>query len=99
MDTYKLRDLGVTVGMFQDFDTFRQVIDYVFKTHSYHQALFIFGLDSVEDLCEALTDDKGMFSEDKAKDLCMDNLDGIDADDDDPESEWGDSMYDRAVGK
>ena len=37
--------------------------------------------------------------EDNAKSLCMDALDGVDEEDDDPEAEWGDQMYDRAAGK
>ena len=34
-----------------------------------------------------------------AQDLCMQELDGEDVDDEDPEAEWGDHQYDQAVGK
>ena len=51
------------------------------------------------DLSEAITNDKGEFDEDLAKDLCMDCLDGEDVDDEDPEAEWGDEMYCRQAGK
>lgn len=47
---------------------------------------------------DALSENGGDF-EDSAKSLCMDALDGVDEDDDDPEAEWGDHMYDRAAGK
>lgn len=94
MDAYKLRDLGITVGMFQEYSTFEEVLDTLFKP-----ALDKLGLNSIQDLVEELTDDNGQVNEDKAMKLCMDNLDGINADDDAPEAEWGDSMYDHAAGK
>ena len=99
MEINELNDLDVTVGKGCDFDTFKQVIDYIFETYSYKKALEILGLDDVQELAEALTDKKGMFEEDLASDLCMEQLDGIDAEDDDPKAEWDDEMYDRAAGK
>lgn len=99
MDTYKLIDLKATVGMFGDFSNFKDVIDYVFETNPYKKALNMFGFDDVQDLSEALTDEHGIFREDLAEDLCMDCLNGVEADEEDLEDEWGDEMYDRAAGK
>lgn len=99
MDTYRLNDLQATVGMFGDFSNFKDVIDYIFETNPFKKALDIFGCDDVQDLSEALTNSKGEFDEDLAKDLCMDCLDGVDEDDEDPEAEWGDEMYCRVAGK
>lgn len=100
MDTYILRDLdGATVGFLQDFPNFKDVIDWIFATHPYKRALDMLGLDDCEDLSEALVDDHGQFSEDRAMQLCMENLDGVNADEDDPEAEAGDEKYARAAGK
>ena len=99
MDTYRLNDLKATVGMFGDFTNFKDVIDFIFETNPFKKALDIFDCDDVGDLSEAITNDKGEFDEDLAKDLCMDCLDGEDVDDEDPEAEWGDEMYCRAAGK
>ena len=99
MDTYRLNALKATVGMFGDFTNFKDVIDFIFETNPFKKALDIFDCDDVGDLSEAITNDKGEFDEDLAKDLCMDCLDGVDEDDEDPEAEWGDEMYCRAAGK
>lgn len=99
MDTYRLNDLKATVGMFGDFTHFKDVIDFIFETNPFKKALDIFGCDDVGDLSEAITNDKGEFDEDLAQDLCIDCLDGENVDDEDPEAEWGDQMFDRAVGK
>lgn len=99
MDTYKLEKIDATVGMFGDFTNFRDVIDWVLANCPYKKALEIFCCDDIADLAEATTDEQGMFSEDAAKDLCMDCLDGTDEADDDPKAEWGDEMYCRQAGK
>lgn len=99
MDTYRLNDLKATVGMFGDFTNFKDVIDFIFETNPFKKALDIFDCDDVGDLSEAITNDKGEFDEDLAKDLCIDCLDGENVDDEDPEAEWGDEMYCRAAGK
>ena len=96
---YKLDDLQATVGKGQDFPTFLSVVDYVFEANNFGNALKIFDLTDVSDLAEAITDTTGHYSEDAAKELCLDRLDGHDIEDDDPEAEWGDEMYDRAAGK
>ena len=96
---YKLDDLQATVGKGQDFPTFLSVVDYVFEANNFGNALKIFDLTDVSDLAEAITDTTGHYSEDAAKELCLDRLDGHDIKDDDPEAEWGDEMYDRAAGK
>lgn len=99
MDTYKLREINATVGMFGDFTNFKDVIDYVLENYPYKKALRMLSCDDIQDLAESITDDQGIFSEDAAQDLCMSCLDGVDAEDDDPEGEWGDEMYCRAAGK
>lgn len=99
MDTYKLNYLNATVGMFGDFSNFKDVIDYVFEINTYKKALDIFGCDDIQDLSETVTNDQGMFDDEKARQLCMDCLDGEDLDDEDPKAEWGDEMYCRAAGK
>lgn len=92
MDGYKLNKLGITVGMFDsDYQTFLDVLNQLVK---FDPRL---GIDSVEDLVNALS--VSGFDEDKAQELCMQELDGEDADDEDPEAEWGDEMYCRAAGK
>ena len=99
MDTYKLNYLNATVGMFGDFSNFKDVIDYVFENTTYKKALDIFGCDDIQDLSESVTNDQGIFDDEKARQLCMDCLDGEDLDDEDPEAEWGDEMYCRQAGK
>ena len=99
MDTYKLNYLNATVGMFGDFSNFKDVIDYVFESNPYKKSLDIFGCDDIQDLSEAVTNDQGAFDDEKARQLCMDCLDGEALDDEDPEAEWGDEMYCRAAGK
>lgn len=91
MDGYKLEKLGIKVGMFGDETTFLDVLNELVK---FDPRL---GIDSVEDLVNALS--KSGYNEDMAKDLCMDELDGVDIDDEDPEADWGDQMYCRQAGK
>lgn len=93
MDVYKLQKIDTTVGMFQDASSFHEVLNGLIKIDPR------LGIDDIQDLVEALTDDQGNFDEEAAKDLCMENLDGVDAEDDDPKAEWGDEMYCRAAGK
>lgn len=88
MDTYLLRELHATVGMFGDFTNFKDVIDHIFSTNNYKDALEIFGCDDIQDLTEQLVDDGGVFSEEKAQELCMSSLDGISEDDYDPKVGW-----------
>lgn len=92
MDGYKLRKIDATVGMFADFTSFKDVLNDMVKIDPR------LGIDDVQDLTDALSENGGDF-EDSAKSLCMDALDGVDEDDDAPEAEWGDGMYDRAAGK
>lgn len=99
MDTYKLNDIDATVGMFADFSNFKDVIDWVFANYPYKKALEMFSCDDIQDISEAVTNNKVQFDEDLAKELCLQELDGEDADDEDPEAEWGDEMYCRAAGK
>lgn len=99
MDTYKLNDIDATVGMSGDFSNFKDVIDWVFTNYSYQKALEMFSCDDIQDISEAVTNDKGEFDEDLAKELCLEALDGEDVDDIDPEAEWGDEMRDRLAGK
>lgn len=91
MDVYKLEKLGIKVGMFGNETTFLDVLNGLVKIDPR------LGIDNVEDLVNALS--KSGYNDDMAKDLCMQELDGEDADDEDPEAEWGDEMYDRAAGK
>lgn len=91
MDGYKLNKLGITVGMFGDDTTFLDVLNGLVKIDPK------LGIDNVEDLVNALSESG--FDDDMAQDLCMQELDGEDADDEDPEAEWGDEMYCRAAGK
>ena len=99
MDTYKLNYIDATVGMFADFSNFKDVIDWVFTNYPYKKALEMFSCDDIQDISEAVTNNKGQFDEDLAKELCMQELDGEDVGDEDPEAEWGDEMYCRAAGK
>lgn len=99
MDTYRLNDIDATVGMSADFSNFKDVIDWVFTNYPYKKALEMFSCDDIQDISEAVTNDKGQFDEDLAKELCLQELDGEDVDDEDPEAEWGDEMYCRAAGK
>ena len=92
MDGYKLRKIDATVGMFTDFTSFKDVLNDMVKIDPR------LGIDDVQDLTDALSENGGDF-EDNAKSLCMDALDGVDEDDDDPEAEWGDQMYCRQAGK
>lgn len=91
MDTYKLKDLGITVGMFGDDTTFLDILNGMVKIDPR------LGIDNVEDLVDQLS--KSGFDEDAAKDLCMDQFDGEDMDDENPEADWGDQMYCREAGK
>lgn len=91
MDVYKLEKLGIKVGMFGNETTFLDVLNGLVKIDPR------LGIDNVEDLVNALS--KSGYDDDMGKDLCLDELDGVDADDDDFETEWGDEMYDRAAGK
>uniref|UniRef100_UPI003F56D34C hypothetical protein n=1 Tax=Lactobacillus acidophilus TaxID=1579 RepID=UPI003F56D34C len=91
MDVYKLEKLGIKVGMFGNDTTFLDVLNGLVKIDPR------LGIDSVEDLVNELSDSG--YDPDKAKDLCIQELDGVDADEEDPEAEWGDEMYDRVVGK
>ena len=94
MGTYKLDKLdGVTVGFLGTVTNFTDVIDDLVKIDPR------LGVDSITDLFEYITDDAGNIDEDKAKELCMDNLDGEDIDDEDAEARWGDQMYCRQAGK
>ena len=92
MDGYKLRKIDATVGMFGDFTTFKDVLNKMIKIDPR------LGIDDTEDLVDALNENGGDF-EDAAKNLCMDALDGVDEEDDDPEAEWSDEMYCRQAGK
>lgn len=91
MGVYKLQKLGIKVGMFGDEITFLDVLNELVK---FDPRL---GIDSVEDLVNALS--KSGYNEDMARDLCMQELDGEDADDEDPKVDWGDQMYCRQAGK
>lgn len=92
MGVYKLQKLGIKVGMFGNETTFLDVLNELVK---FDPRL---GIDSVEDLVNALS--KSGYNDDMAKDLCMQELDGEDADDEeDPELNWGDQMYCRQAGK
>lgn len=91
MDVYKLEKLGIKVGMFGNETTFLDVLNGLVKIDPR------LGIDNVEDLVNALS--QSGYDDDMGKDLCLDELDGVDADDDDFEKEWGDEMYDRAAGK
>lgn len=91
MDVYKLEKLGIKVGMFGNETTFLDVLNGLVKIDPR------LGIDNVEDLVNALS--QSGYDDDMGKDLCLDELDGVDADDDDFETEWGDEMYDRAAGK
>lgn len=99
MNRYYLKDLEATVGKGEDFKTFEEVIDYMLESMPFEKVLKIFGCDGIADLTEVLTGLNGCFSEEAAQDLCMDCLDGADSENEDFKSEWGDQMYDRAVGK
>ena len=91
MGVYKLQKLGIKVGMFGNETTFLDVLNGLVKIDPR------LGIDNVEDLVNALS--QSGYDDDMGKDLCLDELDGVDADDEDPEAEWGDEMYDRAAGK
>ncbi len=91
MDVYKLEKLGIKVGMFGNETTFLDVLNELVKIDPR------LGIDNVEDLVNALS--QSGYDDDMGKDLCLDELDGVDTDDDDFETEWGDEMYDRAAGK
>lgn len=80
MGDYKLREIDATVGMFGDFTNFKDVIDWLLAAKGFKRGLEMLGLDDVEDLSEALVDDQGCFDEDRAMQLCMDNLDGVSGD-------------------
>ena len=99
MDTYKLNDINATVGTEADFKNFKDVIDWVFFNYPYKKALEMLCCDGIQDISEAVTNDKGQFDEEAAKGLCMDGLDGEDIDDENPKTEWGDQMYCRQAGK
>lgn len=96
MDGYKLKGLNDTkVGMFEaEYSSFEELLDAMFEP-----ALDKLGVNGIADLAERLTDKQGSFSEDNAKDLCMDAFDGVDEDDEDPATDWGDQMYARQAGK
>lgn len=92
MDTYKLRDIGATVNTFGDeYHTFSDALNDMIKIDPR------LDINDVQDLVDTLGGYKDF--EESAKELCMKKLDGVDEDDDDPEAEWGDRMYDRAAGK
>lgn len=91
MDTYKLNDIDATVGKFGNYTNFTAAVSDLVKIDPRLH------IDSLDDLIVALTGQD--IDEDKARDLCMQELDGEDVDDEDPETEWGDEMYDRAAGK
>ena len=91
MDVYKLEKLGIKVGMFGNETTFLDVLNGLVKIDPR------LGIDNVEDLVNALS--KSGYDDDMGKDLCLDELDGVDADEDDFETEWGDEMYCRQAGK
>lgn len=99
MNRYYLKDLEATVGKGEDFETFEEVIDYMLESMPFKKVMKIFSCDGIANLTESLTGEHGFFNEIAAKDLCMDCLDGVDIEDEDFKSEWGDQMYDRAVGK
>ncbi len=99
MDTYLLRDLHATVGMFGDFTNFKDVIDHIFETNEFKRALDIFGCDDIQDISELVTDDTGTFSEEKAQELCMSALDGVSEDDYDPKVGWYDHQADELAGR
>ena len=102
MTVYKLRDLDdFTVGHEEDFENFEEVINWVFKTRSYERALKMLDMTGIEDLSEAVTNDKGYFDEGLARDLCLDVFDGVEVDQEDEEFklEWEDHMLDRALEK
>ena len=73
MDVYKLEKLGIKVGMFGNETTFLDVLNGLVKIDPR------LGIDNVEDLVNALS--KSGYNDDMAKDLCMQELDGEDADD------------------
>lgn len=92
MDTYKLRSIGATVSTFGDeFHTFSDVLNQMIKIDPK------LGIEDVQDLVDRLAGYEDF--EEGAKELCMKNLNGVDEDEEDPEAEWGDEMYDRAAGK
>ena len=91
MDTYRLNDLKATVGMFGSYPNFTEAISDLVKIDPRLH------IDNLDDLIVALTGHD--IDEDKARDLCMEELDGEDVDDEDPEAEWGDEMYCRQAGK
>lgn len=91
MDTYRLNDIGATVGMFGSYPNFTEAINDLVKIDPRLH------IDNLDDLIVALTGHD--IDEDKARDLCMQELDGEDLDDEDPEAEWGDEMYCRQAGK
>lgn len=99
-DIYRLDDLdGLTVGAGQNFDNFAQVIDYLFETHPYSEVRTMLGFRSIADLSEYLTTSEGAYDEGEAREICMEAFDGEDLDEEDPEAEYGDHMYDVAAGK
>ncbi|MFR4967949.1 MAG: hypothetical protein ACLUDD_05015 [Lactobacillus kalixensis] len=98
MDNVKLNKINATVGMFADFNTFAEVINWVFENHSFPEALDMLGFSDVEDMSEQLTDDHGGFDEGNAKEICMNCLDGVDADED-PKLEYSDFQVDQMLGK
>lgn len=92
MGVYKLQKLGIKVGMFGNETTFLDVLNGLVKIDPR------LGIDNVEDLVNALS--QSGYDDDMGKDLCMQELDGEDADDEeDPEIDWGDQMYCRQAGK
>lgn len=97
-DIYKLDYLdGMTVGAGQDFDNFAEVIDYLLDNYPYKDVKKLLGFGSIADLSEYLTG--GNYDEGEAREICMNSLEGEDIDEDDPDAEWGDHMYDVAAGK
>ncbi|WEB33784.1 hypothetical protein [Lactobacillus crispatus] len=91
MDGYKLRKINATVGMFGNYTNFTAAVSDLVKIDPRLH------IDSLDDLIVALTGQD--IDEDKARDFCMQELDGEDVDDEDPEAEWGDEMYCRQAGK
>lgn len=100
-NTYNLRSISASVGYFGEYDTFEQLIDDLLEKQGYIKVCNLLDFGSLSDLVNNLAGKDGKFSEQKARELCMDKLDGVI----DPESsfnfkgQWEDYMYDRAVGK
>ena len=58
-------------------EIFTEIIDYIFRTKGYEQALSTFGLDGIDDLVLALVDNNGCYDEYRAQELLIDALNRI----------------------